>query len=240
MLWAYFDETIVNVVDAGGGKLRPKEMFVGGCVADGQQWEEFKVDWRGALADEGVKAFHARDFYAFKGDFNWLTTNGEHDLVRHGNFRDKLADIILEYTEELLVFTSMAPIRERGTRKAYEDAVMRALFDFTKNKRGVPDSVYVVLARHPEISPWSILRKFEQIDWEGKLAGCGLFLPADVAPLQAADFVLHSANKRWGGLEVASFRRLAEGCAKRKKSFRQMIASTSHEVERLLAPRSNK
>ena len=47
---------------------------------------------------------------------------GEPDWNRHGRFRDKLADIILNHVDELIVFTSMAPIKDKGTRKAYEDA----------------------------------------------------------------------------------------------------------------------
>lgn len=234
MLWAYFDETIVNVADSSDGKLRPSEMFVGGCIATRAQWEKFTVKWNKALAAAGVTAFHAKDFYAFQGEFKWFTKDGERDLKRHGKFRDKLADIILEHADELIVFTSMAPIREKGVRKAYEDAVMRVFYDFTKLEEGGRDSRYIVLARHPELSPWSILRKFERINWENKLAGCGVYYPDDAPPLQAADFVLHSLNKRWGGLETASFKRLQEGCLKRDKRFHQQIASTL-SVEKLLA-----
>jgi hypothetical protein len=237
MLWAYFDETVVNVAEKDG-KLRPRDMFVGGCVADQGQWEKFTPEWLTVLAGEGVKTFHAKDFYAFEGEFKWSTRESDRDLVRHGKFRDRLADTILEYADELTVFTSMAPIRDKGTRKAYQDAALRAIYDLTKNKTGLHDSVYVILARHPELSPWSILRKFEQIDWECRLAGCGIFLPDDAPPLQATDFVLHSPNKRWGGLETASFKRLSEGCAKRNKRFLQQIGSTLN-IEKLLASLSS-
>jgi hypothetical protein len=61
MLWAYFDETVVNVADAGNGKQRPTEMFVGGCVATAFQWEKFHAEmaarpgsrWRVLLPREG-------------------------------------------------------------------------------------------------------------------------------------------------------------------------------------------
>jgi hypothetical protein len=186
-----------------------------------------------------VEAFHANDFYAFQGDFKWFTKDGERDWKRHGKFRDKLADIILEHVDKLIVFTSMSPVKEKGVKKAYEDAAMRVFFDFIKFKDRSRDSLYIILARHPELGPWSILKKFEQIDWENKLAGCGIFYPYDVPQLQAADFVLHSLNKRWGGLETASFKRLQEGCLKRNKQFRQQIASTL-DVQKLLASRSRK
>jgi hypothetical protein len=118
MLWAYFDETAVNAVHGKDGKLRPTEMFVGGCVATAPQWEKFTPKWRRALDRAGV------------------------------------------------VFTSMASIKDHGTRKAYQDAILRAFYDATKFRMRGKDSLYIVLARHPEFSPWSILRRFEQIDWE--------------------------------------------------------------------------
>jgi hypothetical protein len=233
-LWAYFDETVVNTTAGGDGKLRPTEMFVGGCVATANQWEKFTPRWSGALDRAGVDAFHAKDFYAFQGEFKWFDKDNKPDWKRHGKFRDKMADIILDHVEELIVFTSMVPIKDKGTRKAYEDAALRAFYDATKFRTRGKDSLYIVLARHPELSVWSILKKFEQINWEQKLAGCGIFLPDDVLPLQAADFVLHSLNKAWGGAETPSLRRLSEGCLKRNKPFRQQIASTA-DMEKLLA-----
>lgn len=234
MFWAYFDETVVNVADSGDGKPRPTEMFVGGCVATALQWEKFTPKWRRTLDKAGVSAFHAKDFYSFQREFKWFDAEGNRDRKRHGKLRDKLADIILEHVEELIVFTSMVPIRDRGTRKAYEDAMLRAFYDATKFRTRGKDELYIVLARHPELSPWSILKRFEQINWEDKLAGCGIFQPDDVLPLQAADFVLHSLNKRWGGLETASFNRLKDGCLKRNIGFHQQIGSTA-DMGKLLA-----
>lgn len=233
MLWAYFDETIVNVIDGKDGKQRPTEMFVGGCVASAQRWERFTPIWRRALQRAGVSTFHAKDFYSFKNEFAWFK-KGAPDWNKHGKFRDRLADIILDHAQELIAFTSMVPIRDRGTRRAYTDAALRALYDATKFRTRGKDSLYIVLARHPELSPWSILKWFEQIDWEQKLAGCGIFQPDDVLPLQAADFVLSSLNRAWGGIETPSLKRLQEGCRQRGIEFRQQIASTA-DMEKLSA-----
>lgn len=122
MLWAYFDETVISQVDGKDGKQRPTEMFVGGCVATAPRWERFNPKWRLALDRAGVTTFHAKDFYALRNEFAWFNKKGEPDWNRHGRFRDKLADIILNHVDELIVFTSMAPIKDKGTRKAYEDA----------------------------------------------------------------------------------------------------------------------
>jgi hypothetical protein len=163
MLWAYFDETAVNAVDDKDGKLRPTEMFVGGCVATVHQWQKFDPKWKRALDRAGVAAFHATDFYAFQGEFKWFDKDGNRDMKRHARFRDRLADIILEHTDELIVFTSLTSIKGHGTRKAYQDAILRAFYDATKFRMRGKNSLYIVLARHPEFSPWSILRRFEQI-----------------------------------------------------------------------------
>lgn len=227
MLWAYFDETVVNEVDGKDKKRRPIEMFVGGCVATAQRWEQFTPQWRGALDRAGVSAFHSKHFYAFRGEFKWFGRDNQPDRKRHGEFRDELTDIILDHADELIAFTSMVPIRDRGTRRAYADAALRALYDATKFRMRGKDSLYIVLARHPELSPWSILKWFEKIDWEDKLAGCGIFRPDDVLPLQAADFVLSSLNRAWGGVETPSLKRLQEGCQKRNIPFHQQIASTA-------------
>lgn len=234
MLWAYFDETIVSAVDGKDGKRRPTEMFVGGCVATAAKWERFTPLWRKALDRAGVTTFHAKDFYQFKNEFSWFDKNGEPDWKKHGRLRDKLVDIILDNADELIVFTSMASIKDRGTRKAYEDAALRAFYDATKFRTRDKDSLYIVLARHPELSPWSILKKFEQIDWEQKLAGCGVFQPDDVLPLQAADLVLNCLNRAWGGVDSPTLKRLSEGCGKRKIPFRQQVASTA-DMEKLSA-----
>ena len=225
MFWAHFDETIVNEADQKTGKSRPVEMIVGGCIAAQDQWEKFTAKWKEALAIEGIDTFHAKDFYLFQHKFKWFTPDGERDWKRHGEMRDRLTDIILEHVDEIIAFNSQIPVVSGKVRPSYEDAAMRAIYDFTKPAIG-RDSLYLVFARHPEMSPWSILRNFENIDFEKRLAGCGIFYPGDVPPLQASDFVLSTINKRWGGLETKSFQRLKEGCLKRNIPFHQQIAST--------------
>ena len=149
------------------------------------------------------RSFPCQGLYAFQGEFKWFNSDGERDLKRHGRFRDKLADIIVEHIDAAISFMSLISVGAKGVRQSYEDAALRGLYNFTKGRTGKRDSLCIVLARHPELSPWSILNKFEMIDWEQKLAGCAILSPHDVLPLQAADFALHSLNKRWGGLELS-------------------------------------
>jgi hypothetical protein len=224
MVWAYFDETVVNEQDAATGKRHPVDMLVGGCIAPAKQWEAFSAEWKKALSDEGIETFHATDFYAFRREFSWFK-DGERDLPRHAAFRDRLADIIIEHVDGAITFGSMLSVTEKGIRRAYEDAVMRAIYDFTKVCRP-EDDLNIILARHPELTPWAILNTFERINWENRVSGCGIFYPHQMLPLQAADFVLHSINKKWEGIGTRSFERLRDGFGKRNKPFISQLAST--------------
>lgn len=224
MVWAYFDETVVNERSEVDGKRHPIDMIVGGCIATLKQWNAFSEEWQKALSDEGAKVFHATDFYAFRREFSWFK-DGERDFARHAAFRDRLAEIIVEHVDGAVTFPSMLSVTEKGIRRAYEDAVMRTIYDFTRVARP-EDDLNIILARHPEISPWAILHTFEKINWENRLSGCGIFYSHQVLPLQAADFILHSINKKWEGLETKSFERLRDGFAKRNKEFISQVAST--------------
>ena len=79
-------------------------MMVGGCIASQVEWEKFNIKWTRLLARAGVQAFHAKDFYAFEGEFKWFKENGERDWSCHNKFRDKLADIIVHHIDEAISF----------------------------------------------------------------------------------------------------------------------------------------
>lgn len=234
MLWAYFDEAIIAERRIGFDEWLPTEIVVGGCIAAQDEWEKFTVRWTKALREVGVRMFCATDFYAFKGEFKWLDPEGRHDLKRHRKFRDELADIIVDHVAEAISFTSTVSMSSKGIEQSYEDAALHAVYDFTNGIKRQEDLRYIVLARHPELNPWSIIRRFENFDWQQRLAGVGNFRPDDVPPLQAADFVLHSLNRRWKGEETESFKRLSDGLAKRNKGFRTQTPSTLNPNHTLL------
>lgn len=71
-----------------------------------------------------------------------------------------------------------------------------------------------------------LLRYFENFNFDNSLRGCGIFDPHDVIPLQAADYVCHSVNRTWNGLEAKSHDRLAEGFGKRGKIFQVQLGSS--------------
>jgi hypothetical protein len=198
MVWAYFDETVISQA-AENGKLVPSELLVGGCVATQADWEIFSRAWAKALKKERVGVFHATDFYQFRKPFDWFTKDGEPDYGRHNAFSNELADIISHHVDEATAFTSPISLKRGKLRVAYGNGIALAMNDASKMKLFRGEPTYVILARHPELSPWSIIRYFENFDWEKRLLGCGVFDPKDVPPLQAADFILHSINKSWGG-----------------------------------------
>ena len=80
MVWAYFDETVVHrqVKDEEGKLIRfePYQLLFGGCISSQEKWAAFEPKWRAALDAEGVKVFHATDFYSFKKEFEWYTPDG--------------------------------------------------------------------------------------------------------------------------------------------------------------------
>lgn len=224
-IWAYFDETVVHEPNSSNQRL-PTDLLVGGCSATESQWIKLTKQWRKALACEHVTAFHAKHFYSFQKEFKWLTPEGKPDWERHGKFRDQLADIITANVDEAVVFTSQISLKNNGrVRQAYTDAALRAMHDFTWKKFG-RGGAYVIFARHPEISRWSILRKFEQLNWDSALLGCGVFEAQEVAPLQVADFVCHATNKSWGGIQTKSEQRLIKGFRRRQKQYRIQLGSS--------------
>jgi hypothetical protein len=211
----------------GLGKLVPSQMLVGGCVASESKWLKFSSEWRRALDDEGVSVFHAKDFYHFRRQFEWYTKDGEKDLARHESLRDRLADIITSNVDEAIAFASEVSLKNGKVKLSYTDGALRALHDCTKSMMRANERIHVIFARHPELSPWSIIRYFEKLDWDRRLAGCGVFEPDEVIPLQASDFVMHCVNKSWGsGVRTKSEERLAERFRKRDKSFSVQLGST--------------
>jgi hypothetical protein len=232
MVWAYFDETVAHrKVEGENGnppQYLPNQLLVGGCVSSLEKWNAFDPAWRQALDDEGVSAFHATDFYNFKKEFEWFTPQGGKDWQRHEAFRDRLADIIIEYVEEAMALPSAVWVgaTERAVyKRAYRDGALRALNEMSRRVFS-GDPAYVILARHRDMSPWLLLRYFANFNWDNSLSGCGIFEPNEVRPLQAADFVCHAVNRTWNGLQAKSCERLGEGFGKRGKVFRTQLGSS--------------
>jgi hypothetical protein len=238
MVWAYLDETSVHEKVEGADKLQPVLMLVGGCLASQRKWEKFLPKWRKALRDEKVSAFHAKHFYAFRKEFEWHLPDGQRDWQRHGKFRDRLADIITEFTDEAIAFTSQIEITKTAKIKdVYKDAAVRAMHRLAF-KSLYDQKPYVIFARHPDVSPWLLLRYFEQMSWDNRLRGCGIFDPLDVIQLQAADYVMHSVNRTWGGEAAKSHDRLVEGFRARGKQFLVQLQSSWSSSE-ILGERSS-
>jgi hypothetical protein len=110
-------------------------------------------------------------------------------------------------------------------KRAYRDAALRALNEMYR-RFFRDDPAYVILSRHRDMPPWLLLRYFENFNLDNSLRGCGIFDPHDVIPLQAADYVCHSVNRTWNGLEAKSHDRLAEGFGKRGKIFQVQLGSS--------------
>jgi hypothetical protein len=233
MVWAYFDETVVHhkeeTKEGKPPRYVPSQLLIGGCVSSLDKWNAFERKWRKALEDEKVSTFHSADFYQFKKQFEWYTPKGEKDFARHEAFRDRLADLIIEYVDEALVFTaavSVGSTEKAVYKRAYNDGALRALHALSREVLKPSGGAHVILARHPDIPPWLLLRYFANFNWDNSLKGCGIFDPREVIQLQAADFVCHTSNRLYHGLTTKSYERLAEGFRRGGKRWRNQIASS--------------
>jgi hypothetical protein len=233
MVWAYFDETVVHQkvdgLDGAPPQYLPTNLLIGGCVSSREKWEELESKWSEALREEKVEWFHAKDFYAFQRQFEWYTPDQKKDFSRHEAFRDRLADIITEYVEEAVAFTSAVSVEstERSAiKRAYRDGALRAFNALSRETLRPSGGAHVILARHPDMPPWLLLQYFANFNWDNSLKGCGIFDPREVIPLQAADFVCHSINRAWNGLQTKSMDRLADGFRQRGKQFRTELGSS--------------
>ncbi len=87
---AYFDAS---------GKVADPVMTVAGSVASVRKWSRFESQWGHALANEGIKVFHATDFAACKREFkNWRG-----DKARRSSFMATLGKIIRNSTNRFFI-----------------------------------------------------------------------------------------------------------------------------------------
>lgn len=231
-MWAYFDETIV----------REQQLLVGGCISSKTKWDQLAKKWRKALRDEKVSVFHAKDFYQFRRQFEWYK-DGQKDWDRHASFRDRLADIITEFTDEAIAFSSDISVQQNGRAKikgAYKGGALHALNRLTWRQ----DRPYIIFADHPEVSSWLLLDIFKQMNWDNRLGGCGVFDAREVEQLQAADYVMNALNKEWHNTEGRVVRtdgttvnpaqdRLEKGYRARGKMFSVQLGSSRNSSEML-------
>jgi hypothetical protein len=242
MVWAYFDETVVH--EQVDKNLIPTHLLVGGGVSTLEKWKALEDKWRQALSDEGVSCFHAREFYNFRKEFEWYTSEGEKDFQRHAAFRDRLADIIIEYVDEAIAFTSAVSIRQGSSpkqveksvyKRALRDGAFKALNALSREVLRPSGGAYVILARHPDMPPWLLLQLFADMNWDNSLKGCGVFAPEDVIQLQAADYLCNAFNRMWNELPSKSAERLQEGFRKRGKQIRLQLGTSRQTPNDFLA-----
>jgi len=234
MVWAYFDETVVH--EKVDGKLVPTHLLIAGGVSTLDKWKPLEEKWRQALSDEGVSCFHGSEFYHFRREFAWYTPQGEKDYPRHAAFRDRLADIIIEHVDEAIAFTSAVSVRDGASAKQVEKAVykralrdgaFKALSALSREVLRPSGGAYVILARHPDVPPWLLLQLFADMNWDNSLKGCGVFEPADVVQLQAADYLGNAFNRMSNDLPSKSAERLQEGFRKRGKQIRLQLGTSA-------------
>ena len=220
MTWAYMDETINATSNA---------MIFGGCFGQQDQWDEFSVEWRSALADEKVSEFHASRFYSFTKPFDWADSTGAVDIKRHEAFRDRLGLLICQFADSAFCFSvAVDRTKSKAENTAYRLVVDDMFRDTSKWFWSLSEQPrYFVLARRSGTEAMSVLKRFEQIKGCEQLAGCGVFPPSVMPQLQAADYLLSAVNRKELGQETASFELLRREFRNQGKPFLTKLGPSS-------------
>jgi hypothetical protein len=222
MAWSYFDETVVN----------NRTMFVGGCVATADDWEELTARWKDTLHNESVSEFHATNFHTRNGEFDWKTKAGKTAVGRRKAFDRRLAKIITDHVQGAFVFS--APVTPTKGQNAEHASYRLALDDAFRDMLrgwfwGSFKIEYFVVARRSGIAPLTVLENFSHYKLLDHMSGCGVFPPSVVLPLQAADYVLHAVNRKEQLREDnPSLEFLRSGFKKSKKLFLTKAAPSVH------------
>jgi hypothetical protein len=77
------------------GKDNDLVRVAAGYLASAAQWEKFEAEWARALRSAKVNAFHATDFFSFKGEFNGWDAN----IEKHIRFAKLFTAIAAEQTQ---------------------------------------------------------------------------------------------------------------------------------------------
>jgi hypothetical protein len=213
-VWFYFDETEHTPHDGTAHRFR--DMIVGGCMAPQEGWEHLIGGWKATLGRYGVAHFHAKEFYTFNREFDWRK-GGKRDVARHDRFQNRLASLNLDNVSGMVGNCVAGGPVKKPVQDAYRRAVKHGVTTILREAHDGP--VNIVLARRHDVSPWPLLEQCRNLDWDKRLAGCGVFRPEDCIPLQAADFVLHAMLSRWREQPNAAFLRLRDEARARSIPF---------------------
>lgn len=196
LLRAYFDESGTH----GGESMITA---IGGYVATKQTWMDLETAWRaelGLLADRGVRTFHMCD--AIAGTEEYKRVDAFHRAAHIKRVSELLRDADVQAIGVWVDNGAWADVVEDATfmkafpkpyNLCFEHAV-RALREWAR-RHASGEKVVPMFAYTSEYSPTTTALYGAQ-DWYRDVLGALSFdSPANVVPLQAADFIAHQIRQ---------------------------------------------
>jgi hypothetical protein len=188
MLWAYFDESGQH--DPNTGHL--VRLTIGGLVAPDDAWRSFEIEWKAALDEAALTAFHMTDFERYEGEFRGWAED------RHREFLNRLLEIIAWHAKDCIGFSNTVFNPKKQFRETYENGLIDSLMHLAlRSNRGHADKVSVVFARHKSYGESNIRKIFHFMDQyrDNRLGSLSVDDPASKLPLQAADIVAYEIQR---------------------------------------------
>src|SRR5437867_101887 len=196
MLWAQMDETGIHDKRSG----RYKHLAIGGAIAEFSDWQALEKQWRVALKDEGLTAFHMSHFEAYSYEFEGWT------LTRHRDFLNRLLNIIWEGNiRACFAAGTLVPKHQKGRAwfpVIYKKCVRRMLSDLLSQAEFVGSDdreIRAVFAKHKEIA-YPALAHYYQLISPALPLSTQIFMEEDSPErspsLQVADLIVYEAA-RW-------------------------------------------
>lgn len=221
VVWAYYDES----GEYEGGKLI--NMSVGGCVSHLDRWRAFEAEWRAALADEGLNAFHMTDFEAWAPPFDFKLPDGSRDKSRHNRLLSRLLGLMLDHVEGFYGYGAVSKYqgREVTHRNGMEDCVGGAVKDvILRVWEAYEEPINLVFGKQNHFPAEWVNKYVAFYDFGAAGGRIGSVTHAEtmkVSQLQAADILAYEVA-RWqrpGREERYPFRVLADGARERGIPF---------------------
>ena len=191
-------------LDASGGNRGDVAVVAAGYVASEAQWSIFEKEWGLALAEAGVRRFHAIEFYSSEGEFKgWAQKKQDKFAKRFTAIAEKQAGIGIGRGIDLAAFERLlAPALEsiRTARTPYRRftpltfCVTTCLYRIAWRLRATNEPIAAVIEDGPgsgevfEYCNWA--KRKRNRSWATAYAS---FATAGKAfrPLQAADLLAH-------------------------------------------------
>lgn len=191
------------------GTQHEEYVVFAGYLADAKQWTAFEREWETALLAAGVSAFHATDFYNFRGEFKgWDAA-----LRKHNKFAKRFTAIAEKQTEcgigrgvHIPPFVDLVQPATKGMTTPHGRftplmfCISASIQNVLRIIRGSGERVAFVIEGDPGVG-----EAIDYVNWLGRngevwTEGIASLAVGDKSclPLQAADLLAHECWRHLG------------------------------------------